>query len=411
MGSTQPPNRALQPEPASEAFDWNTLADEEFRAQVREFIRKNFPPHLRDHPRRIPRWHDTRPWYEALHRKGWIAPNWPREHGGMGLDASKLIVYVEEMERHGVPRLYDMGLFMLGPILIRHGSDDQKARYLPKILSGEHRWAQGYSEPNAGSDLASLRTTAQRHDHHYVVNGHKTWTTFLDDATHLFLLARTSRAARKQQGLTLLLLDLHSPGVTRRLIRTLAGHEELGEVFLENVHVPIADVVGTPNHGWGIAKDLLEFERINNGSPKLGLYALEQLERFAKRQGLFDDPAFVDRFTVLRLDLQDQYSAYRHFVSLLRQGCSPGAEVSMLKIWSTTTYQRLSELFLEVTGEAGVERDEPQRAQALTALRLFYRSRPATIYSGSNEIQRNLLARRVLGLPMQTAVSLPGASR
>jgi len=378
--------------------EWNTLSDDAFRAEVRAFIEQNCPAHLRNHPRRIPRWETTRDWYKALSAKGWIAPNWPAAHGGMGLGASKLLVFVEELERWGVPRIYDMGLFMLGPILICHGTDEQKREYLPRIRSGEHRWSQGYSEPGAGSDLASLRTTAEPDGDCYVINGHKTWTTFLDDATHMFLLARTRKSERKQDGISLFLVDLDTPGVTRRLITTIAGHAELGEVFFDNVRVPAKNIVGPPHSGWSAAKDLLEFERINNGSPKLGLYVLNRLDEYAKEKGLMDDRAFADRLTALRLDLQDQYCAYRHFCALLKAGRTPGPEVSMLKIWSTETYQRLSELFLEVAGEEGVEADRQDKAGSLAALRLYYRSRPATIYSGSSEVQRNLLAKRVLGL-------------
>lgn len=379
--------------------DWNSLPDTAFRAELRAFIGAHLPAGLRDHPRRIPRWETTRPWYLALSRAGLLAPNWPAEHGGMGLAAPKMIIYFEELERAGAPRLYDMGLFMLGPILIRHGSEAQKREYLPRILSGEHRWSQGYSEPGAGSDLASLRTVARQEGEYWVLEGHKTWTTFLDDATHMFLLARTRKGARKQEGLTLFLLGLDAPGVRRRLIATLAGHEELGEVFLDGVRVPAANIVGPLHGGWGAAKDLLEFERINNGSPKLPLYALNQLHAYARANGLLADPAFSERFTRLRLDLQDQYCAYRHFCNQLKSGRTPGPEVSLLKIWSTETFQRLAELFLEVAREAGVEADLLDEAGSLAALRLWYRSRPATIYSGSSEVQRNLLARRVLGLP------------
>lgn len=382
-------------------IDWNVCTDEDFRAELRGFIESTFPAHLRNHPRRIPRWEDTREWFGTLAAKGWIAPNWPREYGGMGLSASKLLIYFEEIERWGIPRLYDMGLFMFGPVLIRHGTEAQKREYLPKILSGEHRWAQGYSEPGAGSDLASLRTKAEPEGEggHYIVNGHKTWSTFLDDATHLFLLARTRSDGRKQDGISLFITPLDVPGIERRLITTIAGHAELGEVFLDNVRIPAANLVGPLHGGWGIAKDLLEFERINNGSPKLGLYALNQLQDFAKATGLAADPRFADRCTRLRLDLQDQYCAYRHFCALLKAGKTPGPEVSLLKLWSTETYQRLSELFLEVAGEEGVEADRLDEPGALAALRLYYRSRPATIYSGSSEVQRNLLAKRVLGLP------------
>ena len=172
-------------------MDWNALDDEDFRREVRSFIEANLPNRLRNHPHRIPRWEETKDWYLTLAQKGWLAPNWPREYGGMGLGPAKLLIFTAEVERAGIPRLYDMGLFMLGPILIRNGTEEQKKTYLPKILSGEHRWAQGYSEPNAGSDLASLRTRAEIVNAGFIVNGHKTWSTFLDDATHIFLLART----------------------------------------------------------------------------------------------------------------------------------------------------------------------------------------------------------------------------
>jgi len=384
---------------AEQRMDWNALTDLEFRNLVREFVEGHFPAHLRDHPRRIPRWEATRDWYRTLSAKGWIAPNWPVEYGGMGLNAAKLLIFLEEIERWGIPRLYDMGLFMLGPILIRHGTDEQKGEYLPGILSGEHRWSQGYSEPGAGSDLASLRTTAVADGNDFVVNGQKTWTTFLDDATHMFLLARTRKEETRQRGISLFLLDLDTQGVKRRLITTLAGHPELGEVFLDDVRVPSANIVGPLHGGWSVAKDLLEFERINNGSPKLSVYALNQLDAYARKKGLFDDPVFADRVMRLRLDLKDQYCAYRHFCGLLKAGLTPGPEVSMLKVWSTETYQRLSELFLEVAGEEGVEAEHLDVAGSLAALRLYYRSRPSTIYSGSSEVQRNLLAKRVLGLP------------
>jgi alkylation response protein AidB-like acyl-CoA dehydrogenase len=214
----------------------------------------------------------------------------------------------------------------------------------------------------------------------------------------MFLLARTHKEGRKQDGITLFLVDLDSAGVQRRLITTIAGHAELGEVFFDNVRVSAKSIVGPLHGGWSAAKDLLEFERINNGSPKLGLYVLNRMDEYAREKGLLGDQAFADRLTSLRLDLLDQYCAYRHFCALLKSGRTPGPEVSMLKIWSTETYQRLAELFLEVTGEEGVEADRLDVAGSLAALRLYYRSRPSTVYSGSSEVQRNLLAKRVLGL-------------
>lgn len=380
--------------------DWNTLTDAACRREVRSFVEAEFPGHLRFHPRRIPRWEETREWYLTLSRKGWLAPHWPREHGGMGLAPAKLMIFTQEMERWGVPRLYDMGLFMLGPILIRHGTEEQKRRYLPSILSGDHRWAQGYSEPDAGSDLANLRTTATPTAEGFRIDGQKTWTTFLDDATHMFLLARTGpRGARKQDGISFIVLDLSVAGITKRMIRTLSGFEELGEVFFDGATVPADSLVGPLHGGWSVAKDLLEFERVNNGSPKQGLQALRRLATFAAEHGLDRDPWFLERFTRARLDLDDQIAAYDHFSDRLKTGQPIGPEISMLKIWSTETYQRVAALLLEVAGELGVGQG-PDRAldQANGALSQFYNSLPSTIYSGSSEVQRDIIAKRVLGL-------------
>jgi alkylation response protein AidB-like acyl-CoA dehydrogenase len=379
-------------------MDWNALDDDEFRIQVREFIDTNCPQRLKNHPRRIPGWSTTKEWYLALSKKGWLAPAWPRRYGGMELTPAKILIFTSEVERAGIPRLYDMGLFMLGPILIRHGTEAQKNFYLPKILSGEHLWSQGYSEPNAGSDLASLRTKAETVENGFIVNGHKTWATFIDDATHMFLLARSQPTDRKQEGISFLLIDLASQGITRRLIRTISGHEELGEVFFDNVFVPADGLVGKLHKGWLVAKDLLEFERINNGSPKLGLYALRLLSDFAEQKGLFNDPWFAKSFTKVQLDLEDQMAAYRYFSARIRAGQPIGPETSLLKIWSTETFQAISELFIEIAGEHGVE-TENNATQSIGALRLFYNSRPATIYSGSSEVQRDIIAKRILGLP------------
>lgn len=381
-------------------IDWNAVGDADFQRQVRAYVETKFPAHLRFHPRRIPRWEETREWYGMLSRKGWLAPHWPREHGGMGLSPGKLMIFTREIERWGIPRLYDMGLFMLGPILIRHGSEAQRRHFLPRILSGEHRWAQGYSEPEAGSDLANLRTTATPVPGGFRIDGQKIWATFLDDATHMFLLARTQpMSERKQEGISFLTVDLSAPGVTRRLITTLSGYEELGQVFFDGVEVGSDSLVGPLHRGWSVAKDLLEHERVNNGSPKQGLQALRRLAAFAQEHGLEDDPWFLERFTRLRLDLEDQTAAYDHFSDRLKTGRPIGPEISMLKIWSTETYQKISALLIEIAGELGVQ-EGPGGApdSAHGAISQFYNSLPATIYSGSSEIQRNIIAKRVLAL-------------
>jgi alkylation response protein AidB-like acyl-CoA dehydrogenase len=379
--------------------DWNCQTDEAFREEIRSFLRANYPEALR-YPKTRLRWAQIRPWYLALSARGWLAPSWPRSHGGMGLTPSKLILMTEEFQRHGVGRAPDMGLTMVGPLLIRYGRDDQKRQYLPRILSGEHIWCQGYSEPNAGSDLASLRTSAVRDGDQFVVNGQKAWTTLAQDATHMFMLVRTNSAARKQSGISFLLVDLASSGVERRPVRNLAGHEEFCECFFTDVRVPVNNVVGEVDGGWMVAKALLSFERIFLGSPSQSQYALARVEEMASRLGLYGDPSFGDRYLQLRHDVLDHISLYGRFADQVRRGETLGPDVSMLKIIGTETYQRLTELMIEAAGCAGgLVGDVDIGGVAFDWLSSFYGSRPATIYGGSNEIQRNILASQVLGLP------------
>ena len=341
-----------------------------------------------------------RDWYLTLSRHGWIAPNWPREHGGMGLDAGKLMILFEEQERYGVARVPDHGIVQVGPILMKYGSDEQQQYYLPKILAGEHLWAQGYSEPNAGSDLASLATSAVPDGTDFIVNGQKIWTTLAHDATHLYLLVRTDKQAKKQEGISFLLADAKAPGITIRPIRNLAGHEEFCEVFFENVRVPQANLVGGLNRGWTVAKALLSFERVNIGSPRRPQYALTRLAQLARAKGLFDDPGFVDKFTVLRLDMADLASLYARYVEIVKRGDELGQDVSMLKIWAMETWQRITDLLLETAQEYGcMPGDLDIDGVAVDVLSPFYYARPGTIYGGSSEIQRNILAKYVLQLP------------
>ena len=217
--------------------DFNALTDDEFRVAVRRFVEQHYPPELRNPLRRL-HWRDNRPWYMTLAEHGWLAPGWPREHGGMGLSAAKYLILIEEFERHGCARVSDMGVIMLGPLLIRYGTPEQKDLFLPKILAGEHIWCQGYSEPNAGSDLASLRTEAVLDGDHWVVNGQKIWTTFANDANWIFMLVRTDKTAKKQEGISFLLVPMDSPGITVRPIVNLDLHDEFCEVFFDNVRVP-----------------------------------------------------------------------------------------------------------------------------------------------------------------------------
>jgi len=318
----------------------------------------------------------------------------------MGLDAGKMVIYLEEMERYGVARSPDQGITQVGPILMQFGTEAQKRHYLPRTLSGECIWCQGYSEPNAGSDLASLQTAAVPEGDHFVVNGQKIWTTLAHDATHIYLLARTDRQAKKQQGISFLLADLKTPGITIRPIRNIAGHEEFCEVFFDRVRVPRENLVGKLNEGWTVAKALLSFERLDIGSPRRPQYALRRLEMLARAKGLLDDPGFVDRFIALKLDLEDLASLYGRFVGRAKRGEPLGEDVSMLKIWAMETWQQLTELLIEAGAEEGVIAGVREIAGVETDfLSPFYYARPATIYGGSSEIQRNILAKYVLKLP------------
>jgi alkylation response protein AidB-like acyl-CoA dehydrogenase len=380
--------------------DWNALSEDAFRAEARAFFESEFPAAFKFLPRRM-RWAECRDWYLKLSKKGWIAPNWPREYGGMGLSPSKLLIYFEETERAGVGRMPDQGLTMVGPTLIRFGNDAQRAFFLPKIIAGDAIWCQGYSEPNAGSDLASLRTEAVLDGDDYVINGSKIWTSMAHDATHIYVLARTDKQAKKkQEGISFLLVDMKTPGITLRTIRNIAGHEEFCQVFFDNVRTPQKNLVGELHKGWTIAKGLLGFERLNIGSPRRPLQALEKLEAMAQARGLLNDAAFTERLTQLKLDLADLNSLYGRYVERARRGEALGQDVSMLKVWSMETYQRLSELLIEAAGDyAAIDGEVAMGDARIDVLSPFYNSRPGTIYGGSNEIQRNILAKYVLNLP------------
>ena len=381
--------------------DWNAMDDAAFRREIRTYLEAEYPKALR-HPSRRLRWHEVSDWYLKRAEAGWTAPGWPAEHGGVGLSSSKQLIFTEEQERIGVARAPDQGVVMVGPLLIRYGTPEQREKYLPKILSWDNIWCQGYSEPNSGSDLASLRTQADDDGDHWVVNGQKTWTTLAQDATHIFLLARTDpQAERKQQGISFLLVDLDTPGITIRPIENIAGHEEFCEVFFDNVRVPKDNLVGNVNEGWTMAKALLGFERLFLGSPKQSQNALGRLDAFAEARGLHDDPAFSAEFTKLALDVADLSEAFESFAAQVRGGETLGADISWLKIWGTETYSRIAELAVQAAdGEAPlVEGQAIGEDASVDVLNLYFGCLPTTIYGGSNEIQRNILAKQVLRLP------------
>ncbi len=379
--------------------DWNALTDEAFRELIRVEFDAHHPLHLRFPPRRL-RWTENKEWYLRMAAKGWIAPSWPREFGGMGLSPSKMLIFLEEQERCGIARFQDHGILMVGPVLMRFGTEAQRQRYLPPILACEAVWCQGYSEPNAGSDLAGLRTEARLEGEDFIINGQKTWTTLAHDATHMFVLARTDKSAKKQQGISFLLVDIKAPGVSVRPIRDIAGHEEFCEVFLDNVRTPSWNLVGELNQGWTVAKSLLGFERIHIGSPKLPEYGLQILQSVARERGLLQDPAFRDRLARAQLDVAHLGDMYGHFAAIVGRGEQLGPEISVLKIWATETFQRIADLIIETAGDCGGLAGSVRLDQSsIDLLAPFYKARPSTIYGGSNEIQRNILARQVLNLP------------
>jgi alkylation response protein AidB-like acyl-CoA dehydrogenase len=289
---------------------------------------------------------------------------------------------------------------MIGPVLFRFGTDEQRERLLPPILACEHRYCQGYSEPDAGSDLAGLRTTAVREQDHWIVNGSKIWNTMAHDVTHMFLLARTGTEGAKQAQISFFLLDLDTPGVTVRPITDIAGERELCEVFFSDVRIPHANLVGEVNQGWSVAKSVLGFERIHVGSPQLPMSGLRLLEQLGDALRLEDDPTFRDQFDTLRLDVLHLSDAYDRFARQLTRGEALGPDVSLLKIVATETFQRIADTIIDVAGPAGAAAGRSEiDGHPVEVLTAYYRAKPSTIYGGSSEVQRNIIAKQVLKLP------------
>ncbi len=381
----------------TERKDLNNLDNDAFRIEAREWIEANYPPHLRNPPKRL-HLRDNFPWFEALSRKGWIAPGWPVEYGGMGLSAEKQVIWSEELERHGCCRLNDHGINLLAPLIIQFGTQEQKDFFLPKMLTGEHIWCQGYSEPGAGSDLASLRTRAERDGDEWVINGQKTWTTMANDANWIFMLVRTDSSGRKQEGISFLVAPMNTPGVEVRPILNLEMHDEFCEVFLDNVRVPAANLIGEVNQGWKMAKALLGFERIFLGLPRQAAYALARLIELGALLGLSDDPVFRDACARFSLDLDNHNALFASFLAQISAGKQIGAEISLLKISQSELFARITDYMMDIAGPAGAHLDAID-GQMLSPSGQFLQARPAMIYGGSSEIQRNIIAKAVLGLP------------
>ena len=376
------------------------MDEQAFRLEVRQFIHERFPEEWRFPSYRLSL-RKTESWQRMLHEKGWGAPSWPKEYGGMGLNPYEQIIFQDEMDKAGVNIAPNAGITMLGPLLIRYGNEEQKKAYLSDIMSGKTIWAQGYSEPGAGSDLANLRTSAVLDGDHFVVNGQKIWTSFAHEADMIFLLVRTDKDAKKQEGISFLLVDMKSPGITIKRITNISGHSEFCEVFFDNVRVPRDSMVGAINKGWSMAKSLLGSERITLGSPKIAKYPLSLLKNLADDKGLFSDPVFTSRYTEIKMDVDDLNAAFVRFADVLRRGEELGPEVSLLKIWITEAFQRVTDVLVEYAGEHGCVDEVLALSQGSTLhpANQYFISRPSTIYGGTNEIQRNILTKAVLQLP------------
>ena len=393
-----------------------SAADAAFRDEVRDFIRENLPPELK---RKVEIGQDigkddTVAWHKILLGKGWAAPNWPLEHGGPGWTPMQKHMFDGELAAGSAPQPMPFGLSMIGPLLIKFGSDQQKRRYLPRIISGEDWWCQGYSETGAGSDLASLQTKAVRHGDHNVVNGAKTWTTLAQYANMMFCLVRTSSEGKRQAGISFLLVDMTSPGITVRPIKTMDGGCEINEVFFDDVRVPASNLVREENQGWTYAKVLLGFERTGiaaiGQSKKLLLKVHEVAARESMGAGtLHDDPGFRRKIAVVEIDLLALEAVVMKVLAAEAAGRDIGPEASLLKIKATEIQQSISELLFEAVGNyahpyvpealgAGWNEDPigPDYAAALAPQYFNWRKR--SIYGGTNEIQKHIIAKTVLGL-------------
>jgi len=381
-------------------FRRDTTAESHFRIEVRTWLEANLPLAMRGRTARPPP-AELMPWYQALSRKGWIAPHWPKHYGGMGATLNEQIIITEELARIGAPQLPAQGLNHIGPILMKFGTEEQKAQHLPPIIAGTVIWAQGYSEPGAGSDLASLSTRATLEGDHFIVRGQKIWTTWGHHSDWMFALVRTDPQAQpRQAGISFLLLDLRSPGIRIRPIKTIAGDDEFSEVFFDDVVVPTENLVGKLNDGWRIANALLGHERLASSNPQFPLMALERIKTMARASGVIADPAFQDRLAAASINVTALSALFSHAVELTNNKQSPGPESSVIKIFASELLQTLNELLVQAAGgHASTQNPITTNFGVVDVAAPFLQSRRVTIYGGSSEIQRNVLARRVLNLP------------
>ena len=398
-----------------------TQEELDFQKEVRDWIKENYPEDMRQRYISAPNGHLTKEeqvkWQKSLYAKGWAGINWPAEYGGAAFTASQKYIYSKEMAAASAPGFLAFGVSMVAPVIMAFGSDEQKAKYLPDILSSETWWCQGYSEPGSGSDLASLKTKAEDKGDHYLVNGAKTWTTCPQHADMIFCLVRTSNADIRQKGISFLLIDMHSEGIEVQPINTLdntpIGNHEVNTVFFEDVKVPKENLIGEEGKGWTYAKYLLEFERGNGYSSEL-YSQLQKIIKQAKTEDisgnkLAEEPEFQEAVAKIEVQINAMEATELRILGSLTAGQNVGPESSLLKTSGTEIGQEITELAVEIVGyyalpfnnpgpEIGVNEPSIGSSFANTSAPRYFNYRKASIYAGSNEVQRNIMAKLVLGL-------------
>nr|WP_295080976.1 acyl-CoA dehydrogenase family protein [uncultured Roseateles sp.] len=387
-----------------------TPEEQAFRAEIREWVSNNLPADISQKVQQAQRLNkdDLQRWAKILGAKGWHGWAWPKAFGGPGWNAVQRHLFEEECAMAGAPRIVPFGPVMVAPVIMAFGSREQQERHLPGIMSGEVWWSQGYSEPGSGSDLASVKTKAERVGDKYIVNGQKTWTTLGQYGDWIFCLVRTDSSGKPQTGISFLLIDMKSPGVTVRPIIMLDGEHEVNEVFFDNVEVPVENLVGEENKGWTYAKYLLAHERTNIADVNRGKRELERLKRIAKAEGLWEDQRFRDQIALLEVDLVALEMMVLRVLSAEKSGKQSLDVAGLLKIRGSEIQQRYTELMMQAGGpnslpfiheamEAGWQGDHVGPAHCASLASHYFNYRKTTIYGGSNEVQRNIVAQTVLG--------------
>jgi alkylation response protein AidB-like acyl-CoA dehydrogenase len=388
-----------------------TAEEEAFRIDIRHWVRAHLPSDIAQKVHQAQRLgrDDMQRWAKILGRQGWLGYGWPQTFGGPGWNAVQKHLFEEECAMAGAPRIVPFGPVMVAPVIMAFGSEAQQRRFLPGIASGEVWWSQGYSEPGAGSDLASLNTRAERQGDHYLVNGQKTWTTLAQYGDWMFCLVRTRSGGKPQTGISFLLIDMHSPGVSVRPIKLLDGEHEVNEVWLDNVKVPVDQLIGEENQGWTYAKYLLSHERTNIADVNRAKRELERLKRIAQTEGMYDDLRLRDQIAWLEVDIVALEMLVLRVLSAEKSGKHSLDIAGLLKIRGSEIQQRLTELMMLAAGpfslpfiyeamDAGWQGDFPGGVIANAPLAAqYFNMRKTTIYGGSNEVQRNIVAQTVLG--------------